>query len=194
MRIIFAFFAMAVMAAPAEAAVLVTNGLGKLTGITGLNVNGTNYNVSFQGGTCVDVLAGCDGSTFTFDTEQDSTAASWAILEAIESDPIYDGAPWLTSGCTNRLCIIDVPFALSAGIVFSSAAYNVDPTWPMPDNVMPDSFYASLDYGGSRTFALFSPSTAAVPEPASWAMMLLGFLGIGMAARRSCKPALAQLA
>ena len=35
---------------------------------------------------------------------------------------------------------------------------------------------------------------APVPEPATWAMMLLGFAGIGMAVRRSRKPVLAQLA
>jgi hypothetical protein len=33
-----------------------------------------------------------------------------------------------------------------------------------------------------------------VPEPATWALMLLGFGGIGFAMRRSRKPALAQLA
>jgi hypothetical protein len=33
-----------------------------------------------------------------------------------------------------------------------------------------------------------------VPEPATWAMMLLGFGGIGMAMRRGRKPVLAQIA
>jgi hypothetical protein len=33
-----------------------------------------------------------------------------------------------------------------------------------------------------------------VPEPATWALMLLGFGGIGLAMRRRRKPALAQLA
>ncbi|MFL6766001.1 MAG: FxDxF family PEP-CTERM protein [Sphingomicrobium sp.] len=35
---------------------------------------------------------------------------------------------------------------------------------------------------------------AAVPEPATWAMMLLGFGGIGLAMRRKRRPALAQIA
>ena len=34
----------------------------------------------------------------------------------------------------------------------------------------------------------------AVPEPATWGMMLLGFAGIGMALRRRRRPALAQIA
>jgi hypothetical protein len=40
----------------------------------------------------------------------------------------------------------------------------------------------------------FSLSAQAVPEPATWALMLLGFGGIGLAMRRKRKPALAQLA
>jgi PEP-CTERM motif len=40
----------------------------------------------------------------------------------------------------------------------------------------------------------FSFSAQAVPEPATWALMLLGFGGIGLAMRRRRKPALAQLA
>jgi hypothetical protein len=35
------------------------------------------------------------------------------------------------------------------------------------------------------------PPTSAVPEPSTWAMMLLGFAGLGfMAYRRNSKPAL----
>ena len=37
-------------------------------------------------------------------------------------------------------------------------------------------------------------AAGAVPEPATWAMMLLGFGGIGMAMRRRRKPVLAQVA
>ena len=44
-------------------------------------------------------------------------------------------------------------------------------------------------YTGSFNFA-----NAPVPEPATWAMMLLGFFGIGMAMRRTRRPVLAQLA
>jgi len=40
----------------------------------------------------------------------------------------------------------------------------------------------------------YTPVTGAVPEPATWAMMLLGFGGIGAAMRRRRKEILPQLA
>lgn len=42
--------------------------------------------------------------------------------------------------------------------------------------------------------AVLYRATGAVPEPATWAMMLLGFGAIGMASRRRRKPVLAQIA
>lgn len=46
---------------------------------------------------------------------------------------------------------------------------------------------------GSTTGDLNLQATA-VPEPATWGMMLLGFAGIGMAVRRRRRPVLAQIA
>ena len=44
-------------------------------------------------------------------------------------------------------------------------------------------------FGGNVAF-----SAAAVPEPVTWGMMLLGFGVVGFAMRRRRQPALAQLA
>lgn len=45
-----------------------------------------------------------------------------------------------------------------------------------------------------NAFEIDNLRVAGVPEPATWALMLLGFGGIGFAMRRGRKPALAQLA
>jgi len=50
-----------------------------------------------------------------------------------------------------------------------------------------------FQYGTALTNANL-PGTPPVPEPATWAMMLVGFAGIGVAMRRRRKPVLAQLA
>jgi hypothetical protein len=47
-----------------------------------------------------------------------------------------------------------------------------------------------FQYGTSLTDTSF---TSGVPEPGTWAMMLLGFAGIGVSMRRRRKPVLAQL-
>ena len=49
---------------------------------------------------------------------------------------------------------------------------------------------ADVSYPGIDNFA-FGNTVSAVPEPSTWAMMILGFAGIGfMAYRRKSKPAL----
>jgi hypothetical protein len=40
----------------------------------------------------------------------------------------------------------------------------------------------------TMTFALFSPSSSPVPEPAAWAMMLVGFGAVGYSMRRRGAP------
>lgn len=68
-------------------------------------------------------------------------------------------------------------------------------------NVIDPLTFASIPDGasaGSSQFAFgmaIAPSaTGAVPEPATWAMMLMGFAGIGVSMRRRRRTALAQVA
>lgn len=50
-----------------------------------------------------------------------------------------------------------------------------------------DTYSATLTSGGKSLTAYAQIGTGAVPEPASWALMLLGFGGIGFQMRRSRK-------
>ena len=50
--------------------------------------------------------------------------------------------------------------------------------------------YFSNSYIGARNLSYIGPAVnalGAVPEPATWAMMLLGFVGIGTAVRRTAR-------
>ena len=57
------------------------------------------------------------------------------------------------------------------------------------------SFFAAGGPGGVPPFALLDGvSMMAVPEPSTWAMMLIGFGGLGVAAYRSRRKAAAAAA
>jgi hypothetical protein len=56
--------------------ILQVDGTGILTGVDGLSVDGTSYDVTFAKGSCASVYAACMGFTFTdFTTAQDATDA-----------------------------------------------------------------------------------------------------------------------
>jgi opacity protein-like surface antigen len=57
-----------------------------------------------------------------------------------------------------------------------------------------NTYSVNLSAGGHSLTTYAVIGTGAVPEPATWAMMLLGFAGIGLTMRRKRKPALAQVA
>lgn len=65
----------------------------------------------------------------------------------------------------------------------------------LPDTWYTFSYTANLATAGNVSGpASFYVATAAVPEPATWGLMLLGFAGIGMTLGRRRRPVLSQLA
>ncbi len=81
----------AIMAATmASAAVLDFNGSGQLTGATGVDVDGTLYDVAFVDGTCANLFNGCDNpmDDFVFLTQALADSASQALLNQV----LFDGA------------------------------------------------------------------------------------------------------
>ena len=192
-RILAAVSAAAIAsAAPAGAAVLQVNGGGQLTGATGVTVGGSTYDVSFVDGTCSGLFGGCDNAAadFTFTTEADAQAAALALLGQVLIDGIdgqFDTNYELTLGCAlNNAsnCAVLIPFATNGVGATVAQALNS----PAQDtNVINASPAVGFDTTGqpNYVYALFTASTAAaVPEPSAWAMMLLGFAGIGLALRR----------
>ena len=182
-------------AAPASAQVtLLTDANGILTGATGVNVNGSLYNVSFADGTCGGLFSGCDSvSDFNFQNATDATAAAQALLDQVFIDS-FDTHPATISGCTDlSWCFTFIPYAVftqtnEALISYTTNNFTVATDtafsggfWQFSENtaLRPDANVALFTYTGS--------SITAVPEPATWAMMLLGFGSIGFQMRRQRK-------
>jgi hypothetical protein len=101
-------------------------------------------------------------------------------------------APSIASGTFAALLTGEVSGANNGGVQFTFT--NPTQTFNSPSG--PFSLTVNnLSVGGSN---VNTPITgfilAAVPEPSTWAMMLVGFGGIGLAMRRRRRPVLAQIA
>lgn len=105
------------------------------------------------------------------------------LVNGLSATPVYrDGS--------NAICT--TPGVGSCGITESFAINNVPITAGAPNVITVNGLSrGNGSYGGNATFI----PAGAVPEPATWAMMLLGFGAIGFSLRsRRRHPVLAQLA
>ena len=180
-------------ASPAAAATQVVVGV-ELAGANGVTVGGATYNVEFVEGTCAGTFGGCDnaGADFTFQNLADATAAGDALFAQVITGTV-DTDPSQTLGCSSAtLCGMLIPYALGgAPVMFAAYAANNGAATNFNGGTVsgaPASFDTAIQ--SAFVWARFSPVTA-VPEPSSWAMMLLGFGGMGLAMRRRRVTALA---
>ncbi len=189
MKIITALASIGLLAAPATAAELLVQG-GKLHGANGVDVDGILYDVRFVEGTCSSVFDGCDeASDFTFNDGQNQPAihALFALLDQVFVDGPqgnFDSDSSLTFGCASTYCIASIPIRLENGYVFTYGALNESGNRQDFGN---PTYFDRFDNHSDRdilVWAKFSASSDAVPEPASWAMMIAGLGMIGTTARR----------
>lgn len=182
------------------ATLIVSNGI--LQGATGVNVDGTLYDVAFSTGACTALFNGCnEASDFTFTTEASSLLAARALLDQVFIDgPLgqFDTDPFLTVSCSengSNSCLFRIPIGTvrspheAGGPIFASGVANYAAVRGVPRDF--DRIFTNVNFpsdGDILNFAVFSnapPITAAVPEPGTWAMMLLGFGFVGGAMRGS---------
>ena len=162
--------------APASAAQYLFNFSG--TGFFGGTLNGsgtlTTNDVSF-----VNALNGYTAQTITG-------------ISGIFNGSAITGLSPGTFGANNLFYLTGPFFVDGNGLAFTTAAGVSANLFVTNDT----SYRVNTQGAGLLTglvTASASPVAAAVPEPATWAMMLLGFLGIGLAMRRR-RPALVRQA
>jgi len=166
---------LAALAGSAQAALLLIDSSGKLTGATGVTVGGATYNVSFVDGTCVNLFAGCDADTdFTFQTMVAARAAAQALLDQVLIDAgtlgDFDARPFDTNGCADLLeCYVLVPYDVRTELpvpdVTGAAATNL--SGAQIDGIFDTAFFLPTDdtsLAPELAYAVFTPASP-VPEP-----------------------------
>ena len=122
---------------------------------------------------------------FEFDT------STWAAVDATKVDDLTgtDGNQINFGTTLFGQTIIGAHFGNVAG-----PASEVSVFWLFDFGTEGADFITLTDVEGFSTAALYTTGGAPVPEPATWAMMLLGFGAAGYAMRRRRRPLLPQLA
>jgi hypothetical protein len=146
----------------------------------------------------VTVLSSAGGSSYDYYSFNVATGGSSGTFDIDGGSPGFD--PWLTlfDGVGNVLVSQDDSGYVDLGSVtgrdpffnytFANAGLYYLRVGSWPGDVASTGPY-------KLNVSLQSPGSGAVPEPSTWAMMLLGFGAIGAAMRRRAKqPKLAQIA
>ncbi len=173
-------------------ATLIVNN-GTLMGATGVTVNGSLYDVSFQDGTCIELYNGCnDNTNFLFTNPNDLNdddllyTAMNALLDQVFIDSslgLFDQQPNLMNGCNvPGGCNITTPLWVSEagglGVIvthnWAQEHQDVVSIGGGPYNTIDFSPQPGVDFD-INVYAVWSVSP--IPEPSTYILILIG-LGI----------------
>jgi hypothetical protein len=162
-------------------------GNSRLIGARNVEINGALYNVSFDGGTCIEVFNGCNAARNFAGDRDFAVAAARALLNTVYVDgPAgnFDSDPSQVATCSDY-CYSFIPYLDPLEVfgpigfvqIENSANEEFDHIADRT-RLFPDSALYSTDH-----FVRFE-RVSGVPDPDIWAMMIAGFTLCGGAMRR----------
>lgn len=168
-----------------SAATVIINGAGKITGATGVIVDGLSYDVTLADSSCVQLFSGCDeNSDFVFQTIEDAALASQALLDQVLIDfaapNTFDTDPEKILGCTNSgLCRALTVYALTstpgtiAGVTADNDAVNSNDIVTLNIGIGAQTDLSGISIA---TYAVWTANP--VPVPASLPLFMFAFAGL----------------
>jgi hypothetical protein len=201
--------ATALAAGAAQAAVLYDNGPSTYQAAA-YSIIGNNYaEDSFTIG-ANSTVTGVEFAVWNSPTYSTTTSVDWAIFSGLRA-PYTPEGPLIASGtasvtssylltntsgyAVNTDTFAIAPTALPSGVYSLELAYAVGTfaggqiSWDVnagPATALIHTAFGPFEaYGPSNTFQILGSVASAVPETASWVLMLIGFGGLGAVLRRS---------
>ena len=167
------------------------DGVQRLVGAENVMIGDVAYNVAFQSGSCDTIYTNCTPGHFAFQTKQGAQAAAEALVSQVFTAKTSGGDYLMKNvkilGCARLACGSVISYGVSDGAVAGiyttlvrglTGTIGANITEQLPSS---DPSY-SMSANGYGNYAVFT-RVAAIPEPATWALMLVGFGLVASAVR-----------
>lgn len=189
----FCVFAFGMLASNAYAVTLEINASGLLSGVSGVNLNGQQYNVAFMDGTCDSVYGPCNeqGLNLMFHNYSDARAANSALISQAFSSAANGTFEYAgnIAGCSPQLtltgiCQLNTPFSAYVRYNYVEAAsgyvYTMGSHGPYVGNTngfrLTDDL-GTMQYANQYVWARWTAAPVSpVPEPSIFALMCIGLV------------------
>ncbi|MDQ2091371.1 VPLPA-CTERM sorting domain-containing protein [Marimonas arenosa] len=159
---------------------------GQLLGVSGLDVDGTLYDVEFVDGTCAALFSGCDEQS-DFALNAGNILAALAALDSLfDNNPVFDDIPGNVSGCGSLArCFVVSPYAPMSGFDRSLTGNLQNDQVEANDQFYLTNYDIFQDFGGPNNSLVYAVwSVAEVPLPASMPILVAGLGGLVLIRRR----------